>query len=641
MRHCLRLALLGLVSAVAGCGGGGGDGSSFGGLGAQSSSVECTGADLSGMKTALYVSPQGTDGDGCGGSTAAACRSIQQGIKLCAAAGCGGVLVRHGLYPIQATIKLQDGVNVYGGCRFDGEADRMYRSTIHATLSPAGTPAIAADKINTPTIVHGLVVIGNDETASGTASLAMTVSDSKGLVLTQTVLASGRGGDGTSGGSTTVAGGPGAAAGYGYSGGPSCPSNRVVGTGDGGYGGHDSPRWNNGVCQTQDAGENGQSSGNVAGGALGQHGAVGLWCGNRPHDAPGMGGVGSPGGQGNCGRAAQASPLSAGSFDGTTWRPSKGDDGEGGAVGSGGGGGGAGGACGYETFYVGLPGGGGGGGGCGGGPGGGGQQGGASIPLTLVNSSVARDPARNSIVPGPGGRGGDAGRAALGGPGGSGGTGATAPRWTYWGHYCGGEGNSGGAGGWGGSGSGGAGGHGGPSIGIALVGTSPAPPSSGGIYPQLPGIPGSGGEGGSQAPIAGACVGPAGQSAAAGLAAPVFNVDHPPQNFLAAGQRLTLGQSRTSADGTFQLILQTDSNLCLLKLGARVWCADPSPRSVDATVAIMQPDGNLCTYLDPNRLDTYRWCSGTDNHPGAYLTVRDDGHAVVYQGSAALWTSTP
>lgn len=587
--------------------------------------------------TPVYVSPQGRDDDGCGGSTSAACKSIEQGIKLCAASSCAGVLVRHGLYPTDATITLKDGISVYGGCRFDGEPDKMYRSTIHVTASLAGMPAIVANGIDTPTLIHGLVVVGSDETASGTASLAMTVSDSRALVLIQTVLASGHGGDGRSGASTTTAGGPGQAAGYGYSGGLSCPSNRVVGAGDGGRGGTDAPTWNNGNCQTSDSGENGQRSGAVTGGALGQHGTAGLWCANRPHDAPGIGAIGGPGSQGACGRVAQASPLSAGSFDGTAWRPSQGDDGEAGAVGSGGGGGGAGGACGDQTFFNGLPGGGGGGGGCGGGRGAGGQQGGASIPLTLVNSSITRDPALNSVVPGPGGQGGDAGSAALGGTGGRGGTGATAPRWLYWGHYCGAEGNSGGAGGWGGSGSGGAGGHGGPSIGIALVRSSPAPPVNGGIYAPMPGLPGRGGDGGGQAPVDGACIGPAGLAAAAGLGAPVFNFDRLPQNFLAAGQQLAPGESRTSVDGTVQLILRTDSDLCLYKQGTAAWCSNTQGLGVRA--AIMQPDGNLCLYADSADPGTHRWCSGSAGHPGAYLTVQEDGHAVVYQGSEPVWTS--
>jgi hypothetical protein len=199
-----------IVLSAASCGGGGGGDSAQPPapgirVGAEAPSALCSGADLSKLTSSVYVSTQGADGAGCGQTTKTACQTLQQGIANCAASGCG-VIARHGLYPTSATLALRDGVNVYGGCRFDGEADRRYRTVIRANPAP-GLPALAASSINSATTVHGLVVIGKDETAgvwgtSHTASIAMTVSDSTGLTLTGSVLSAGKGGDGADGVST-------------------------------------------------------------------------------------------------------------------------------------------------------------------------------------------------------------------------------------------------------------------------------------------------------------------------------------------------------------------------------------------------------------------------------------------------------
>jgi hypothetical protein len=54
------------------------------------------------------------------------------------------------------------------GISADGEADHKYRTVIEVNPAP-GTPAIGADSTNTATTVYSLVVLGKDETASGTA----------------------------------------------------------------------------------------------------------------------------------------------------------------------------------------------------------------------------------------------------------------------------------------------------------------------------------------------------------------------------------------------------------------------------------------------------------------------------------------
>ena len=354
-----RIAALAASSLFAGCGG---DGGGIGGTGdirgvdarnlggAQPQVTATCGADLSALSRVVYVSTRGSDGDGCGRTSASACKTISQGIANCAAAGCG-VLVRHGLYPTAVTIALRESVNVYGSCLFDGEPERMYRTTIQAS-PPAGAPAVLAASLNAPTSVQGLVVIGRDETTAGSASLAMVVRDSKGLTITGTVLSSGKGGNGRAGNSSGSVGSgvEGAAGPDGGKGGPSCTASpAATPAGEGGQGGIDDMRatWNGSfTCVSSDGGGAGQPSGDgTAGGARGSQGSHGLWCNTRPHDQPGDGAPGVDGPAGGCGAAAQPSAWSSGSFDGTSWVASKGDDGKPGAVGGGGGGGGAGGAC--------------------------------------------------------------------------------------------------------------------------------------------------------------------------------------------------------------------------------------------------------------------------------------------------------
>lgn len=420
--------------------------------------------------------------------------------------------------------------------------------------------------------------------------------------------------------------------------GQSCVANHTSSAGNGGNGGISANGTNlsSGCFVNSPSATAGQPSGIASGGGAGPTGTVGIWCTNRPHDQPGDGMPGVNGNPGACGAPARISPFTAGSFNGTTWSAGRGDNGEAGSVGSGGGGGGAGGVCGdcCDQFiaYYGLAGGGGGGGGCGGALGTGGQQGGASIPLVLVNSNLVWNGAINSLVPGPGGKGGDAGSAAPGGLGGAAGAGVTTGQTLYVAHYCGGVGGSGGAGGYGGAGSAGAGGDGGPSIGLALLGTSPQPTSDIGIYPGLPGPPGRGGAGGAAAPVQGACKGPDGQSAVGGLAATTYSFDGKPlNNFLAPGDQMFQGDSRTSLDGTVVFVLQNDANLCLYKSGAYRWCSKDENFGM-ALEATMQTDGNFCVDNGPGPT-----CSNTYGRPGVYLVVQNNGYVVLYDGVVPIW----
>jgi len=602
--------------------------------------VACGGVNVAGLARVVYVSPAGSDGAGCGATPASACATIQQGINSCSGTGCG-VLVRYGRYRTTATINLANGVNVYGGCVFTSTANPNYRTVIDASPAP-GTPALAATSIASATTVNGLVVIGKDETANGTASIAMAVSSSSGLTLNRMVLVGGSGGAGATGGSASSPGGSGGRGEDfipGGSGGLSCASNHTTDDGNGGPGQVSVPGFaqpDGCYPQGRTTTTSGNASGTVIGGVGGSTGGNGVFC---TAGAPGAGGPAGSGNAGACGTPAQVSPLSGGTFAGVVWTPSSGDSGSTGAVGSGGGGGGAGGVCSYLTNsdyhidYYGGPGGGGGGGGCGGNPGNGGQQGGASIPLVVANSTLAFDLTQSVVVPGPGGRGGDAGNGSAGGTGGGGGSGQNYGFTLFWAQQCGGAGTDGGSGGYGGAGSAGAGGHGGPSVGVALVGTSVAPASVAGVYAPLPGGPGNGGTGGAAAPSSGACSGPDGPSAVSGLAAPFFNFNNAPNNFLAPNQQLTVNQSRYSLDGTTQLTMQSNTYLCLYRNGVELFCSNVSDGLSPAT-AIMQTDGNLCVY-DPDH--TPLWCSNTNGNPGAYLLVQDAGYIGIYVGATQIW----
>ncbi len=639
-----------------------------GGVSASEPAV-CGNADLSGLQTRVHVSPQGSDDPGCGQTSTAACKSIQQGINNCAATGCG-VLVRHGLYPASATIQLRDAVSVYGGCLFDGEPARGYRTIVQASPAP-GTPAVSATGIHTPTLFAGIVVLGKNETAAGAASLTMAVADSKGLALAQTVLISGSGGDGANG-ATAGAGGSGHRGDDGNfgdeirirggagAGGPACNGSTTTAAGGSGA---DYRLVNATACVATcvcsdyqgDSGSQGGDSGNVKGGAGGGPGPDGLRCDGTSGNVAGQGGHGVAGAPGACAASpgvAAANPW--GSLGSVGWSPGLSASGASGDLGSGGGGGGAGGVCvnipfwdGNSLNHNGMPGGGGGGGGCGGSGGQGGQQGGASIPLLLSGSALAGADASLSLVAGQGGQGGHGGGGGTGGPGGKGGStpfsqfSPPMPACQFWNKVnagYGGDGGPGGDGGRGGAGSGGPGGSGGPSIGVALRAASSAPAAAIIYAPPPGGAGGSGGDGGRNAPIPDVdpnpCRGAGGQSGLQGGSAAIVNFDLPLGSMLPSGHQLPKSYAIHSPNGEVRLVMQDDGNLCLYDSRGPLWCSHTIPQNIPA--AVMQTDGNLCMYPT----DAAVWCSATHGHPGAYLMVQDSGHVqiIAADNTTVLWS---
>ncbi|WP_083566888.1 hypothetical protein [Pandoraea thiooxydans] len=116
---------------------------------------------------------------------------------------------------------------------------------------------------------------------------------------------------------------------------------------------------------------------------------------------------------------------------------------------------------------------------------------------------------------------------------------------------------------------------------------------------------------------------------------------------LAAGARLTAGQSVLSANGRFELRMQSDGNLVELDRTTNVVVWASHTAGSGATLALMQSDGNLVLYrgaADGAGGGPAVWSSGTASHAGAWLAVQNDGNLVIYPTGRArpghdLWAS--
>lgn len=99
---------------------------------------------------------------------------------------------------------------------------------------------------------------------------------------------------------------------------------------------------------------------------------------------------------------------------------------------------------------------------------------------------------------------------------------------------------------------------------------------------------------------------------------------------------LYAGQSIWSADGRFQLIMQTDGNLVLYGPDGYMWATGTNGGS-DRWM-VMQSDGNLVVYNGANQA---LWHTGTQ-HAGARLVLQNDGNLVIFNtANAPIWqTST-
>jgi hypothetical protein len=98
---------------------------------------------------------------------------------------------------------------------------------------------------------------------------------------------------------------------------------------------------------------------------------------------------------------------------------------------------------------------------------------------------------------------------------------------------------------------------------------------------------------------------------------------------LTTGQVLHPGQSRRSANGQYQLLMQGGGNLVLSDAARNVLWSSQTGGNPGAWTA-MQPDGNLVVYSADRRP---LYSTATKAGEGSHLLVQDDGNAVLYSGS--------
>ncbi|MBI3180777.1 MAG: hypothetical protein HYZ28_01400 [Myxococcales bacterium] len=475
-------------------------------------------------------------------------RTINEALTAFNPAVHSAVLVAAGSYVEGVT--LRNGVKLYGGYNSDFSSRDVvdFPTLIEGpepdfTLPTYRRGTVNAESITSPTVFAGFTVRGYDVTyrppagGAGRPSYAVYVKGStSALVIANSRIVAGRGGEGAAGGP----GGPGQNGGVGVGGRdskecttPSCSGESQAG----GAAGISSS------CLAAAGAAGGSSAGSVPQQEyqppLGRNGRGGV-NGRYEHSDPSqanlckydctilgsMNGEDARNGADGVARSpGQGCGAGLGALSGDDWIASGGTGGTAGTDATGGGGGGAGGCVintnptgctvGNRVGDLGATGGGGGAGGCGGRAGSGGGGGGASFGIFVVSSAAATSFPRiegNLIVTGFGGAGGNGGPGGYGGLGGQGGEGGVTklPAW------CAGSAGRGGRGGNGGPGSGGGGGCGGSAFGLAGTRITPAGYSTKNAFAPLPvGSAGSGGAGG--ASPAGASF--AGSNGAAGVAA--------------------------------------------------------------------------------------------------------------------------
>ncbi len=404
------------------------------------------------------------------------------------------IYMTSGIYPVNETITLEDGQNVYGSFTYDFAGQSFQKTVISSSEQ---TTAMEIANLSAPLTVASVAIETDNATTFGSYRAALIVSNAGDyLTLRDVHVIAGFGGPGASGVSGFA----------GMVGSPGSPASNDTGgdggsfgggdAGDGGSGGMNAYYYDDyeysGFSGTKGADSPLGTCRGGRGGFFGKHvfDAYGLPvsglggyqygidysnCAYRGSLVPGDGLVGgnayltSGGANTPCVAATGANGSDGdglGMLTGLNWAADVGGLGEAGEMGAGGGGGGggAGDLCLYGGSYTGDPGragGGGGGGGTGGQGGKGGQGGGASIGIIIKDSTLNFEDVIIETL--GGGIGGQSGFGGIGGMGGRGGPGSIKQVGAG---YSMGSGGDGGDGGQGGDGGCGGSGGGGPSVGV-------------------------------------------------------------------------------------------------------------------------------------------------------------------------------
>ncbi|TPG33753.1 LysM peptidoglycan-binding domain-containing protein [Mycolicibacterium hodleri] len=99
------------------------------------------------------------------------------------------------------------------------------------------------------------------------------------------------------------------------------------------------------------------------------------------------------------------------------------------------------------------------------------------------------------------------------------------------------------------------------------------------------------------------------------------------------GDKLEVGQSLTSQNGAYKLILQDDGNLVLYAGDDSVWSTGTNGKNV--VRAEVQTDGNFVLYTPDDPV----WASQTKGAKDVRLILQDDRNLVLYGFDGPAWSS--
>jgi hypothetical protein len=116
----------------------------------------------------------------------------------------------------------------------------------------------------------------------------------------------------------------------------------------------------------------------------------------------------------------------------------------------------------------------------------------------------------------------------------------------------------------------------------------------------------------------------------------------PPNSILSgkllSGQYLSANEQLVSPNGKTRLIMQYDGNLCMYRVDNGQFLWESGLHGADKVH--LQEDGDLVMQVDTHDGFEITWHTDTGGHPGAILTLRDDGNLIVVDTKGAvLWAS--